>query len=243
MLLAFSCHGRYFCPSCHAKRVAAFADSLAAELLDDTPHRQFVFTIPKLLRQHFRFDRRLLGLLCSCAYAAIREMMQALTGDPRPVPGVLGSIHTYGDQAANWHPHSHLIVTDGVFLPDGSFLSLPPPDPQQLMLLFRHKLLQELLRLKKIHPATIEILDNFRHTGFSVYQSPPVLPGDTASREKLAVYILHPPISLDRLSLGWTKRYGGLSTQVIFGPPAARRRRSIPGPFGSIGRHYRPHPQ
>ena len=30
MLLAFSCHGRYFCPSCHAKRVAAFADCLAA---------------------------------------------------------------------------------------------------------------------------------------------------------------------------------------------------------------------
>ena len=37
MLLAFSCHGRYFCPSCHAKRVAAFADWLAAELLDGTP--------------------------------------------------------------------------------------------------------------------------------------------------------------------------------------------------------------
>jgi len=30
MLLAFSCHGGYFCPSCHAKRVAAFADWLAA---------------------------------------------------------------------------------------------------------------------------------------------------------------------------------------------------------------------
>jgi hypothetical protein len=39
-------------------------------------------------------------------------------------------------------------VTDGVFLPDGSFLSLPAPDPHQLMLLFRHKLLQELLFLR-----------------------------------------------------------------------------------------------
>jgi len=154
MLLTFSCHGRYFCPSCHAKRVAAFADWLAAQLLVDTPDRQFVFTIPKLLRRHFRFNRRLLGLLCSCAYAAIREMMQALTGDPRSVPGVVGSIHTYGDQAANWHPHSHLIVTDGVFLPDGSFHSLPSVDPQQLMLLFRHTLLQELLPLEKLHPAT-----------------------------------------------------------------------------------------
>jgi len=89
------------------------------------------------------------------------------------------------------HPHSHAIVTDGVFRPDGSFHPLLSPDPQQLMLLFRHKLLQELLRLEKIYPATIEILDRFRHTGFSVYLSPPVLPSDTAAWEKLAVYITY----------------------------------------------------
>jgi hypothetical protein len=200
MLLAFSCHGRYFCPSCHAKRVAAFADWMAAEVLADVPHRQVVFTIPKLLRLHFRFDRKLLGLLSSCAYAAIREMMQAVSGDPRSVPGVVTSLQTFGDLTANWHPHCHSIVTDGVFRPDGSFQPLPVPDSQPLMLLFRHKLLQELLRLEKITTTTIEILDRFRHTGFSVYQGPPVLPGDTAAREKLAVYVARAPISLDRLS-------------------------------------------
>ena len=179
------------------------------------PHRHNVFSIPKLVRQHFRFDRRLLGLLCSCAFAAIREMMQAVSGDPRAVPGLIGSIQTYGDQAANWNPHCHILVTGGVFLPDGSFQALPPPDPQQLMLLFRHKLLHELLRLEKIYPATIEILDRFRHTGFSVYQGQPVLPGDTASREKLSAYLLHPPLSLDRLS------YDGPNGTVDYRPKSS----------------------
>ncbi len=67
MLLAFSYRGRYFCPSCHAKRVALLASRLETEVLAEVPHRQFVFTIPKLLRLQFRFDRRLLGLLSSCA--------------------------------------------------------------------------------------------------------------------------------------------------------------------------------
>jgi hypothetical protein len=83
------------------------------------------------------------------------------------------------------------------------------------MLLFRHKLLQELLRLGKIYPATIEILDRFRHTGFSAFQGPPVLSGDTASREKLAIYISHPPISLDRLS------YDGPNGTVDYRPKSS----------------------
>jgi hypothetical protein len=130
MLLAFSCHGRYFCPSCHAKRVAAFADWMAAEVLADVPHRQLVFMVPKLIRQLFRFDRKLLGLLISCAYDAVREMMQAVADDFRAVPGLVAGLQRYGDQTANWHPHSHAIVTDGVFQPDGSFQPLPPLDLQ-----------------------------------------------------------------------------------------------------------------
>jgi hypothetical protein len=58
----------------------------------------------------------------------------------------------------------HSMVSDGVFLPDSSFQPLPPLDLPQLMLLFRHKLLRKLLRLEKIYPATIEILDRLSTT-------------------------------------------------------------------------------
>jgi hypothetical protein len=44
-LLAFSCKGRWFCPSCHAKKVVQFGDVLNETILYPVPHRQYVFSI------------------------------------------------------------------------------------------------------------------------------------------------------------------------------------------------------
>jgi hypothetical protein len=50
-LLAFSCKARYFCPSCHAKRLALWTLWLQDSLLvSGVPDRQVVATIPKRLR-------------------------------------------------------------------------------------------------------------------------------------------------------------------------------------------------
>ena len=64
-LLAFSCKGRYFYPSCHQKRVLQFGSWVADEVLAPVPHRQYVFTVPKMLRVYFRKDRRLLATAIS----------------------------------------------------------------------------------------------------------------------------------------------------------------------------------
>ena len=60
-LLAFSCKGRYFCPSCHAKRLAIWTQWLDTTLRAPVPHRQVVLTIPKRLRPYCLYRRRLLG--------------------------------------------------------------------------------------------------------------------------------------------------------------------------------------
>jgi hypothetical protein len=54
-LLAFSCKGRWFCPSCHAKKVVQFGESLRDTILYPVPHRQYVFTIPVMLRLYFKY--------------------------------------------------------------------------------------------------------------------------------------------------------------------------------------------
>jgi ribosomal protein S27E len=58
-LLMFSCRTRGFCPSCHAKRLEEWGEWMREELLLDVPHRQVVFTIPRMLRIFFKYNRRL----------------------------------------------------------------------------------------------------------------------------------------------------------------------------------------
>ena len=51
---------------------------------------------------------------------------------------------------------------------------------------------------------------NWRHPGFSVYQGERIDPDDHEARQRLAGYIVHPPIALERL------RYRPESGQVIY---------------------------
>ncbi len=44
----FSCKGFFLCPSCSQKRTLLFAEHLDENLLFALPHRQFVFTLPRL---------------------------------------------------------------------------------------------------------------------------------------------------------------------------------------------------
>jgi hypothetical protein len=67
MFVAFSCKQRCACPSCHQKRALLTALHAAEEVCAPVPHRQLVFTIPKRLRLHARFDRKLLGALALAA--------------------------------------------------------------------------------------------------------------------------------------------------------------------------------
>ncbi len=66
-LLAFSYKARCFCPSCHQKGVLAYGDWVEENVLAPTPHRRYVFTVPRMLRPIFSRRRGLLGRLCHIA--------------------------------------------------------------------------------------------------------------------------------------------------------------------------------
>jgi hypothetical protein len=78
------------------------------------------------------------------------------------------------------------------------------------MELFRHKLVKALLAREKISPRLVKIMRNWRHPGFSVYQGERIDPDNHEARQRLAGYIVHPPIALERL------RYRPESAQVIY---------------------------
>jgi hypothetical protein len=70
-LLAFSCKCRYFCPSCHAKRLALWTLWLEETLFPAVPQRQVVLTIPRRLRAWCLHRRKLLG---DIARASLRTL-------------------------------------------------------------------------------------------------------------------------------------------------------------------------
>jgi len=72
-LLADSCKTRYFCPGCQQNRVLLYAEWVEANVLAPVAHRQYVFTVAKLLRPVFGRQRAWLGELCRIAARLLSE--------------------------------------------------------------------------------------------------------------------------------------------------------------------------
>jgi hypothetical protein len=90
------------------------------------------------------------------------------------------------------------VASTGVWSAGGIFEQLPAIDTRQLMLLYRHHVLKNLLAYGRIGQATRDILDHFHHPGFSAYEGENVAAGDSAAHERLRGGIVSAPFSLAR---------------------------------------------
>ncbi len=207
----FSCRTRGFCPSCHAKRLEEWGEWMRATLLLDVPHRQVVFTIPKMLRLFFKYNRRLLGSLCRCALSSLARYFKIVAGCELR-PGVIAAIQTFGARI-NLHPHLHLLVTEGGVDAAGLFHKVPRIDDSRLAELFAREVLADLARKELLSPEWAERLLSWRHTGFNVHSR--VRARTKTEAERVGKYMIRPLLSLGRLSLDEkqgqvTVRYYGL---------------------------------
>ena len=107
-LLAFSCKRRHFCPSCHQKRVVEFGEWLCEEVLKTIPHRHFVFSIPKILRRYFLYDRKLLSDLSRCGWESLKEFFKETVPENGAVPGAVIAIQTFRD-FLGFNPQLHVL--------------------------------------------------------------------------------------------------------------------------------------
>ena len=165
-LLAFSCKCRYFCPSCHAKRLALWGLWLEETLLADVPHRQVVLAVPKRLRPYLLYHRALLGDLSRVAARTITAFIRTTVGEPDLAVGIVASIQTHGS-LANWHPHLHLLVTDGGFRADGTFVPLPLHDVTTLTEAFRRAVLRLFVRRELMDVETAQSMFAWPHRDFT----------------------------------------------------------------------------
>ncbi len=69
---------------------------MAEDVCVPVAHRQVVLTIPKRLRLHTRFDRKLLGKLCACAWTCIQAEVRRQLGRDDVTPGMIAAIQSPG---------------------------------------------------------------------------------------------------------------------------------------------------
>ena len=198
MFVAYSCKQRCTCPSCHQKRTLLTSIHVAEDVCFPVAHRQVVFTIPKRLRVHARFDRKLLGKLSSCAWACIKAEGQRMLGRDDVAPGMIAAIQTFG-QLLHWNPHIHSLVTCGAFTPDGDFLELSEFDMDSLLVAWQEAVFALYLAEGKIEQEVVENMRSWEHSGFSVDQSVLLSAGDQSGIERLVQYMIRCPFSLSRL--------------------------------------------
>ena len=131
ILVAFSCKGRGFCPSCCGRRMAVLAAHLVDGVLGDLPARQWVLTLPHRLRYALAYDPPLCravlavfavaGLLCAAAPSLVslvagRALCGVGTGlfyEPLVCREINAGIVDYLERHGFRHTHDDVNPTSG----------------------------------------------------------------------------------------------------------------------------------
>jgi hypothetical protein len=116
-LVAFSCKGRGFCPSCLGRRMASTAANLVEHVLPPSPLRQWVLTVPYPWRKRLAYDGELLGALTRIFVSTVlRFYAERMKKDGAP-NGQSGAVvvvqRTSSDLKLN--PHLHVLFLDGAY--------------------------------------------------------------------------------------------------------------------------------
>jgi hypothetical protein len=173
---------------------------MVEEVLPDVDYAQVIFTIPKMLRKAFLFNRTLVGELCRVAYDAIRMFyLEHFPNLSDPIPAVIIAPQSFGS-LLNLHVHLHSLVSLGVFDRQGNFHSAPALDFSPLEKIFQELTFKMMLKEKAVTEERVALLQSWQHSGFRIDASRRVAQGNRDELERLLQYFERPPVSLDRLS-------------------------------------------
>jgi hypothetical protein len=193
----FSCKSWYLCPTCNQKRLLLFSEHLSENVLLKLPHRQFVFTLPKLLRVYFKYNRNLFEDVSKIIFSLIHDFYSE-TVKTRIKTGVVVSYQSFGD-LMRWNPHYHCLVLEGGIDEGGSFHHIPIKDTSPLTEVFRRRVLKLFVDRGLLDSHFARKILSWNHSGFSVDNSVPIPASSRKARVNLSQYIVRHPVSLQKI--------------------------------------------
>jgi hypothetical protein len=201
----FSCKVFHLCPSCSQKRTLLLGEYVNERLLLRLPHRQIVFTFPKVLRVFFRHDCNLFGEVSRLVYRMIQRFYNAAAR--RRIQGAAVIAYASAGDFVRFNPHLLGIFLEGGFDRQRRFVHIPTLDLARLVRYFRTAMVTFFLQRSLINGRLARSMLEWTHSGFSVDlsvriprpaagRSPTGGPAASSrTREALAQYIARPPRS------------------------------------------------
>jgi len=227
-VVAFSCRGRGFCPSCMGRRMAETAANLMESVLPETPLRQWVLTVPHAIRHRLAYDAKLLGKVTRAFVATVLAFYKKRSGRSGCVAVVQ---RTSSDLKLN--PHVHAVFLDGGYVGEGfePLGHLRGQEVAEVLAKARRRIERVLaraaeregdeselalltsvsgtppagpaLRRGAVAPApTPETKLCVSDEGFNLHAATTAGAQDTRGREALLRYILRPPVAQERVVQG-----------------------------------------
>jgi hypothetical protein len=207
-LIPFSCKSRGICPSCNARRMCEVAAHLTDHVLPHVPARQWVMSVPKRLRPYLHHDVRVAGDVLQVFLRASRATLRHTSpGAPRDAQlGAVSFFHRFGS-SLNVHPHSHVVVLDGVFSKAGhseiefhEAYDLTLDHIVQVESVLRRRVLRYFRRHGLLDDLDAAGMLTWQGSGgFSVDASVRIEGHDRPGIERLVRYCARPPFALERL--------------------------------------------
>jgi len=202
-LVAFSCKGRGFCPSCNTKRMVETAAHLVDNVFPKVPVRQWVLSLPKRFRYFLRHNEKFIRPILRIMINEIeKELISKVSCESRESKlGAVSFLQRFGS-SLNLHLHFHSCVIDGIFDKNGNFYPidyLTQKEIQDVEEKIKSRVISFFYRKGIIAEEEAKDILKWEHSGFSLNANVRIEAEDREGFERLIRYCARPIFASSRL--------------------------------------------